>query len=337
MKKENEKPLFKLPRARKLALEFEKIVGDDKQKYKDPLFEVKILTKKLNDAQIVNHYSLKKLPHLDWITNKNLALSFYKTDLGYLVINNYLRQIKIEQFLENIMKKDEDEKYEENKEYVKTLNTLSDKVDKVIHLIDKSMNKKQSGTQVFRGLKQIPIFSPIDSGKIYKEMSYSSTSLDFCQSWKFMDQKSKCCVLSFKIPDNIKSIDYKDIGEGKDESGEDEILIQRYITYHIGESIIIGGVKFYSCVITPSKEDIKDVKYDLEKQLDYLRFFKSEYERIRGRNLEEIMEYYDKNKPNYLSRYVSIVNFDHYYRDLCLDNDFKDKVLSLLKVKYQNS
>jgi len=327
MEKENKKPLFQNSRAQKLALEFEKLAGDD-EKYEHALFKVHSLTKKKSDMELVYYYKSKNLPHLDWITTKNLALSFYKSDLGYVVINNHLRQIKIEQYIKNKGLKENDY----IKEYIKTVNTLSKKVDKTINLIDKSMNKKQSGTQVFRGLQKVPGFSPFDSEKIYREMSYSSTSLNFCQSWRFMDRKSKCCVLSFKIPDNIKSFDFKDIGGGKDESGEEEILIQRDIIYHIGESITIGGVKFYSCVITPDK-DVKDVevKLGLEKQLDYLRIFKNDYQKIRGKTPEEIMKYFDKNKPSYSN---TIHTFDYSYAELCLDTDLKDKVKSL---KYPSS
>lgn len=244
-------------------------------------------------------YMLREHPDLNWIDNKNYALLFYQTDNGYRLINKALREF--------------------NKE---------NRINRIVSIIDKSLNKEQSGSQVFRGIIQSSEFkfSPYST---YREYGYSSTSLNFCSAIKFLYEKS-CCVLSFKITNDILSYNYDNSPYGFF-SEEKEILVQRNINYFLGHPLIINDIVFYPCVVSKigkkvSKEEIKKL---MNEQMEFLINFRDK------QNIETPEEILKNLEENRLYKFLPLlVNFDFDYDWLCLNKKMKDKVYELAKKKY---
>lgn len=261
-------------------------------------------------------YNLKNAQNLNWVDNNNYALAFYKTDVGYWTLNNYLRNIQT--------KPPQDPIYINIYDIV-----ISGGASHIITFIDESMNNKQTGLQVFRGIRRDKKFN-IEPGSSYLEPSYSSTTTNFCIAKGFIN--NNCCILSFRMPDNILSYDFKNNPQNF-HSQEDEILIQRNIVYHIGNPHIINDVYFYPCVITHTQNiDPKYIQSDLKKQSDFLVNFKQEYKRLKSGTAQEILENLEKNRKYTFAPLLP--NFDGDYNALCLDNTMKEQVYELAKKKY---
>jgi len=123
------------------------------------------------------------------------------------------------------------------------------------------MNNKQKGMQVFRGIKPSETFK-IEPLKSYEECGYSSVSQNFCSASQFSNRKN-CCVLSFEIPKDILSYDYKN-NPYQFLSEEEEILVQRNILYHVGEPVIVNEMLFYPCIITKKMKETDKLKKLIE-------------------------------------------------------------------------
>ena len=233
-----------------------------------------------------------------WINNSNIALAVYQTDIGYKALNTYLRK-----------------------------NPFSSS-DHIVNLIDKGMNNKQKGIQVFRGIRQSDNFriAPFTS---YGEYGYSSVSPNFCSAVKF--SRGDCCVLSFEISKDILSYDYKD-NPYKFFSNEQEILVQRNIVYHIGEPVIINQTMFYPCVVI-KMENTSKLKKLIDKQSEFLRNFSVDYNKIKSGSAEEILENLEKNRPY---QFLPLLpNLESSYDNLCLDKKMYAEVEKLAKEKYK--
>jgi hypothetical protein len=280
--------------------------------------EINLDEMKKRNFEVWFRYHLKNMENLDWIDNSDYALSFYKTDVGAYILNNYLRNIQITPPKDSV--------------YINIHNIfLSGGAYNVIKYIDESMNNNQKGVQVFRGIRNDKNFN-LRTGGSYIEESYSSVTTNFCVANKFINKK--CCILSLRIPDNILSYDFKN-SDQQFHSNEDEILIEKNIVYHIGNPSIINDVCFYPCVITRKENiDPKYIDLELKKQNDFLIDFKKEYKRLKSGTAEEILENLEKNR---LYKFLPLLpNFDGDYNRLCLDNTMKEQVYELVKKKYGN-
>ena len=235
---------------------------------------------------------------MKWINTSNIALTVYKTDIGFYNINNYLRK----------------------NPFVS---------DHVIDLIDKGMNNKQKGVQVFRGIRPTETFK-IEPLKSYKEYGYSSVSRNFCSAFHFSNGKN-CCVLSFEIPKDILSYDYKN-NPYQFLSEEEEILVQRNIVYHIGEPVIVNEMLFYPCVITNMKETGK-LKKLMDKQSEFIKNFRVNYNKTKSGSAQEILENLEKNRSTPFLPLLT--NLEYFYHELCLDKKMYNQVKKLAKEKYE--
>jgi hypothetical protein len=262
-------------------------------------------------------YNLQNEKNLEWIDKNNYAFTFYKTDVGYWILNNYLRNIEVKPPLDMPT-------------YINIYKIVqSGGASNIIKFIDESMDNKQTGMQVFRGIKRDKNFD-IEPGNSYIERSYSSTTSNFCIAKSFIN--SNCCILSFRIPDNILSYDFKNNPQDF-YSQEEEILIERNIVYHIGNPLIINDVYFYPCVISHINSNENLVKSELENQYNYLKYFKQEYKRLKSGTAQEILENLEKNRKYTFAPLLP--NFDGDYNSLCLDNTMKSQVYELAKKKYK--
>jgi hypothetical protein len=235
---------------------------------------------------------------MKWINTINIALAVYQTDIGFYAINNYLRK-----------------------------NPFGS--NHIIKLIDKGMNNKQKGIQVFRGVRPSENFK-IEPLKSYGEYGYSSVSPNFCSAVKFSNREN-CCVLSFEITNDILSYDYKNSLYAF-HSDEEEILIQRNIVYHIGEPVIINEMLFYPCVVTKMDNSDK-LKKLIDKQTKSITKFRDiDYNKTKSGSAEEILDNLEKNNPYPYS--PLLVNLDLYYNNLCLDKKMYKEVEKLAKDKY---
>lgn len=333
--KNNKKKSVRRSRKTKDKKDKKEITKDKKEITKDKDFikwYISCLNKQLNNKEInqplkslkstafINWWQhiLTTTPNLLWINTPYLALIFYKTDAGYILINNTLRGRELDKYFIDIYK-----------------NTIScfnmDKI-RIINLIDKGLNDKQKGMQVFRGIRkeQNKGFN-IDNNTSYKELGYSSTSTDFCVSRKFIGE---CCILSFEIPSNLLSVDYKDITRSFLDD-EKEILLERNIIYYIGNSMTINSVVFYPCVLTKIGEELdqNSLLFRMKKQEDYLNYFKDiEFLKSKSGTPEEILTILENNSPYKHGNFI--FNFDVNYSSLCLDEKMKPLVYELALKKY---
>ena len=141
------------------------------------------------------------------------SLKFYQ-GTGYGVINNFLRD---PDFKESVLR------------YSKTDSTVAH-----INNIDESMSYNNLGeTYYYRGIPGAFIPQSIQSSSsIIVNTSFTSTTSDQKNARSFVDEGG-CCVLVFKIPDNLKTYIYTYKGKYK----ESEILVQRNTQFKIKQKI----------------------------------------------------------------------------------------------------
>jgi hypothetical protein len=319
----NKKKIYKFGNEEAINMILEKI-SNEKELTTDELSDLNFLleTKKLSnplsekgekylkkmDYNSWFYYKMKQFPNLEWIENSEDALTLYKSNYGYKLINLFLRGSK-----------------------PINIPVSKKQIKKIISLIDQSLNKNQKNMTVFRGVRPNELFNVVPNS-IYEEDGYSSTSTNFCVSVKF---SPLCCILCFEIPKDITSYDFSGHNLTKFMADEKEILLEKGIVYHIGEPMVIKNSTYYPCVITKSGKPYieKTIKNKLKKQNEYLQEFRSlqMVEKTPTQILEMMeKEFGVKMKENYFQFFPE-------YWSLCLDREKIDDVYELYLQKYKPS
>jgi uncharacterized protein YbcC (UPF0753/DUF2309 family) len=197
------------------------------------------------------------------------SLLYYKED-GYLDINNFLRTtpITVPKNLNStkINKHIKDLKIKKNdyKEYVeKQLNHIKN--------IDSYMTYTPYSKTFYRGFSHMnDTFDKLlkEGGSLISK-NYSSVSYDKNIPKNFINENVGCCLLSFKIPMDIKSFDFEPLEKKhKHLEQEKEVLLERNIEFEIIEKIngvYIAKLRKYDPFKSKELKEVEKIKKELEK------------------------------------------------------------------------
>ena len=227
------------------------------------------------------------------------SLLHYKED-GYLDINHFLRstpiavpldlnESKINKYISDLKIKKDDYKTHVKKQLEHIKN------------IDSYMNYHPSNKTFYRGFSHMgDTFSKLlkEGGSLISK-NYSSISYDKEIPKNFINENVGCCVLSFKIPMDIKSFDFEPLEKKhKHLENEKEILLERNIEFEIVDKIngiYIAKLKKYDPFQSKELKEIQKIKKELEKmkkdnqkksviERDINEFMKNDYD---GGSLED--------------------------------------------------
>jgi len=133
------------------------------------------------------------------------------------------------------------------------------------------MNYHPSNKTFYRGFSHMgDTFSKLlkEGGSLISK-NYSSISYDKEIPKNFINENVGCCVLSFKIPMDIKSFDFEPLEKKhKHLENEKEILLERNIEFEIVDKIngiYIAKLKKYDPFQSKELKEIQKIKKELEK------------------------------------------------------------------------
>jgi hypothetical protein len=165
-----------------------------------------------------------------------------------------------------------------------------------IRVLDSNMNTGFGGKMVYRGFQQNTIIQLIGSQSPdnfeFTDYGYfaTSTNLLIAKGFKHGDT---CCVMKLYIPDWVKALDLKE------EFGEDEILLQRGLTFNVIKSPS-GSEVDYIATIKNNQDTMQDTIQDTMQDTMKIqnKRISNPYKRINKRISNKYKISYQRNSKN---------------------------------------